>query len=391
MIRFLIQWFIKDKENIQNAKVRENYGLLAALVGIISNIFLVVVKVTIGVLMNSLAIIADGLNNLSDTVSSVISLISFKVANKPPDRNHPFGHGRIEYVAALLVSGLILLVGYEILKQSINNIIHPQGIEFNLLLMGFLVLSVLVKIWQMMVNRQIGKKINSEALLATATDSRNDVLVTTGTIVAIILAQLFKVNLDGFISLVIGLFILYSGYNIGKSVVSILLGQSIKKEEAERIKKAILAYEGILGVHDLISHAYGPTYSMVSIHAEVSESIGIEVSHELIDRIEKEVAEQLGIFLVIHMDPVTVNDPRLETLKSRVNEILQEVDPRLSGHDFRLVNGEDQINFIFDLELPFDFMDVDKDSLEARLVMGIKELDQRYAIVVNMEYSFIEE
>lgn len=391
MTNILIRLFIKDYQNYQDAKVRENYGMLAALIGIISNLFLVALKVTIGLLINSLAVVADGLNNLSDSISSVVSLISFKISNKPADRDHPFGHGRAEYVSALIVSFLILLVGYEILKQSIGNIIKPQPLEFNLLLVSFLVLSVLVKLWQMLVNRNIGHKISSKTLLATSVDSRNDILVTGGTIVAIVLSYGFKVNLDGYISLIIGLFILYSGYNLAKDVISILLGQSIKKEDADRIKEAVLGYEGILGVHDLISHTYGPTYSMVSLHAEVPDKVSIEVSHELIDRIEKEVGQQLGIFLVIHMDPVTVDDKRLELLKAKVSEILAKVDGMsLSAHDFRLVNGVDQINFIFDLELPFDFHDDEKPVIEKMLLEGIKSIDSRYNVVINMEYSFIE-
>lgn len=389
MLKFLIKIFIKDKDNIQNKKVRENYGLLAAMVGIISNLLLVILKVTIGLIINSLAVVADGLNNLSDSVSSVVSLISFKISNKPPDKGHPFGHGRIEYVSALVVCFLILLVGYEILKQSIGNILNPQQLEFNPLLIGFLILSVFVKVWQMIVNKKIGKMINSDTLIATSTDSRNDVLVTSGMIAAIIFSFLFDINVDGYISLLIGFFILYSGFNIGKEVVSVLLGQSIKKEDADKIKDSVLKYEGILGVHDLISHTYGPTYSMVSLHAEVAENVSIEVSHELIDKIEREVGEKLGIFLVIHMDPVTMNDERLEKLKIVVDDVLKGFDGELSAHDFRLVDGHDQINFIFDLELPFGFDESLKPGLEDKLIEEIKKRDARYNLVVNMEYSFI--
>ena len=390
MLKLLIDIFIRDKENIRDKKVREKYGLLAAIIGIASNLFLVGLKITIGLLINSLAVVADGLNNLSDSVSSVVSLISFKISNRPPDKDHPFGHGRVEYVSALVVSFLILLVGYEILKQSVGNILNPEPLDFNPLLLGFLILSIFIKVWQMLVNRKIGRKIRSDTLIATATDSRNDVLVTSGMISAIIISFLFKINLDGYISLLIGLYILYSGWNIGKEVVSVLMGQSIKKEDADRIKDAVLEYDGILGVHDLISHTYGPTYSMVSLHAEVAEEIPIEVSHELIDKIEREVGEALGIFLVIHMDPVTLNDERLETLKLVVGDVLKEYEGDLSAHDYRLVDGHDQINFIFDLELPFGFDESLKPGLEKKLLEEIKKKDPRYNLVVNMEYSFID-
>ncbi|MDD2371550.1 MAG: cation diffusion facilitator family transporter [Firmicutes bacterium] len=389
MLNFLINIFIKDKDNMMDKKVRENYGMLAAMVGIVSNLFLVGVKVAIGILINSLGVVADGLNNLSDMVSSIVSLISFKISNKPPDKGHPFGHGRIEYISALIVSFLILLVGYEILKQSVGNIMNPQTLDFNPLLIGFLILSVFIKVWQMLVNKRIGKRINSDTLIATSTDSRNDVLVTSGMIIAIIFSFMFNINVDGYISLIIGLFILYSGFNIGKDVVSVLLGQSIKKEDADRIKAAVLKYDGILGVHDLISHTYGPTYSMVSLHAEVSENVSIEISHELIDKIEREVGQELGLFLVIHMDPVTMNDKRLDKLKLVVNDVLSNFEGELSAHDFRLVDGIDQINFIFDLELPFGFDEGEKINIENKLTEEVKKRDSRYNLVINMEYSFI--
>lgn len=390
MLNFLINIFIKDKDNLQNKIVRENYGLLASVVGIVSNLFLVGVKVTIGIIINSLAVVADGLNNLSDMISSVVSLISFKVSNKPADKNHPFGHGRIEYVSALVVSFLILLVGYEILKQSIGNILNPKPLIFNPILVGFLILSVFVKVWQMLVNRNIGKRINSDTLIATSTDSRNDVILTSGMILAIIVSFLFKINIDGYVSLGIGLFILYSGYGIGRGVVSVLLGHSIKREDADRIKAAVVSYEGILGVHDLISHTYGPTYSMVSLHAEVSDKVSIEVSHELIDKIEREVGLEQGIFLVIHMDPVTVDDERLEHLKVIVADVLSRFEGEISAHDFRLVDGQEQINFIFDLELPFGYEDESKLSIEDKLIEEVKKKDPRYNLVINMEYSFID-
>ncbi len=389
MLKFLIKIFIKDKDNVQNNKVRESYGLLTAIIGIVSNLFLVGLKVTIGILINSLAVIADGFNNLSDTISSVVSLVSFKISNKPPDKDHPFGHGRIEHISALVVSFLILLVSYEILKQSIGNILNPETLEFNPLLIGFLVLSVFIKIWQMLVNKRIGKQINSETLIATGIDSRNDALITSGMIIAIIISFFFKINIDGYISLIIGLFILYSGFTIGKDVISTLLGKPIKKEDADRIKAAVLKYDGILGVHDLISHTYGPTYSMVSIHAEVAEYVSIEISHELIDKIEREVGEELGLFLVIHMDPVIMSDERLDKLKEVVNEVLTNFDREISSHDFRLVDGQDQINFIFDLELPINFDEEIKTTIEEKLIEEIKKVDLRYNLVVNMDYSYI--
>lgn len=391
MTELLIRLFIKDKGNLQNAKVRESYGFLAAMVGILSNILLAVGKVTIGALINSLAVLADGLNNFSDTVSSIVSLISFKVSTKPADKGHPFGHGRIEYVAAMIVSFLVLLVGYEILKQGIQKILHPEALTFDPLMTGILVVSALIKVWQMGVNRKIGKLIGSDTLVATGLDSRNDVLVTSGTILAIFITHFTGFNVDGYIALGIGLFILYSGYGMAKEMINTLMGQSIKKEDADRIKEAIMAYDGILGLHDLISHTYGPTYSMVSIHAEVSDKVPIDISHDLIERIEREAGDKLGIHLVIHMDPVTLGDERLNGLKGIVQQLLEKYPTNLSAHDFRLVDGEEQTNFIFDLELPFNFQESDKESLERELTEAIKAKDGECNVVINMEYSFIED
>ena len=390
MVDFLIKVFIKNSDNIKEAKVREKHGLLAAILGIFSNLFLVLIKVAIGLFSNSLSIVADGFNNLSDMVSSVVSLVSFKLAGKPADRNHPFGHGRMEYVAALLVSFFVVVVGYEIIKQAIDSIIDPRELSFSPVIVVILVISMVIKLWQMLMYKKVGGKIASDTLLATAIDSRNDVLVTAGTLVGILIFYFFKVNVDGIISLLIGLFILYSGIGLGREVISTLIGRSLDREEADRIKAEVLKFKGILGVHDIISHTYGPSYSMVSLHAEVSDKVPISVSHELVDKIEYEVGKLLGILLVIHMDPVTVDDPRLNQLKERVTSFLEAKDVDFSGHDFRLVDGRESINFIFDLEVPHSFDEVEKDLIEKELKDLIKSIDARYNLVVNIEYSFIE-
>ena len=390
MIDFLIRFFIKGYKEYKETKVREKYGLLAAILGITSNLFLVMVKITIGFISNSLAIVADGFNNLSDMISSIISLISFKVAGKSADRDHPFGHGRMEYIAALLVAFFVVIVGYEITKEAIFSILNPRDLTFNPLITAILIFSVLVKVWQMFMYKKFGKKIDSDTLLATAIDSRNDIIVTTGTIISILVLFFFKVNIDGIVSLLIGLFILYSGFGLGKDVVSTLLGQSLSREEADKIKHETLQYEGILGVHDIISHTYGPSYSMVSLHAEVSDRVPISVSHELIDIIEYEVGEKLGIFLVIHMDPISIDDPRLNILKAKVQALLKTKEKDFSSHDFRLVKGENSLNFIFDLEIPYDFKEEEQEELEKEILREIKNIDSRYKVIINMETSFVE-
>lgn len=391
LIESLFRRFIPGSGDITNPRVRERYGMAASLLGIISNIGLVILKILAGLMMGSLAIVADGLNNLSDSVSSIVSLVSFRIAGKPPDKDHPFGHGRAEHISALVVAGLILLVGYEILKQSISLIIQPQPLSFNPVLALLLLLSMGVKLWQMRVNQRIGRLIRSKTLQATGTDSRNDVLVTGGTLAGILIFRFTGLNLDPYISALIGLFILYSGFSISREVVSILLGESLDREEAERIRKSILAYPGILGVHDLISHAYGLAYNMVTIHVEVDDRAGFRESHDLIDRIEKEVGAELGILLVIHVDPVADGDPRMEEVRDRISSILQGVDPRISPHDIRLIPGKEGAKVLFDLELPYHFPEEEKEPLVRRLEEGLRELDPDYEAVVDLEYSYVSD
>lgn len=391
LIESLFKRFIPGGGDITDPRVRERYGLATASLGILSNLFLVVLKVLAGLFMGSLAIVADGLNNLSDSISSLVSLLSFRIAGKPPDQDHPFGHGRAEHVSALVVAGLILLVGYEILKQSVGNILEPAPLEFDPFLTFLLLLSMGVKLWQMGLNRHMGRLIHSKTLLATGDDSRNDVLVTGGTVAGLLIARFTGLNLDPYISALIGLFILYSGFSISREVVSLLMGQSLNREEAEEIKAAILSYPGILGVHDLISHTYGPTYQMASIHVEVDDRAGVRESHDLIDRIEKEVGAALGILLVIHMDPVQCGDPRLEEVREAIGRILAGRDSSISPHDIRLVPGKKRVSILFDLELPFHFPEEEKEPLVRKLAEGLRELDPAYEAVIHLEYGYIGE
>lgn len=389
MINFLSRIFIKDYKNYRDDKVRESYGLLASLLGIISNLILVIVKVTIGFFSNSLAIIADGFNNLSDMISSIISLVGFKIAGKPADRDHPFGHGRMEYIATLMVAFFVVIVGYQIVVEAISSITNPNKLDISPVILIILVLTALLKLWQMLMYKNVGKKINSDTLLATGVDSRNDIIVNIGTIFSIIIYFFFDINIDGYVSLIIGLFILYSGFGLGKDVISTLLGQPMSKKEADEIKNAVLRYDGILGVHDIISHTYGPNYSMVSLHAEVSDKVDVSVSHEIIDEIEKEVGEKLNILLVIHMDPITTDDSRLNLLREKIEDLLKVKGKDYSAHEFRLVDGKEHINFIFDLEIPHNLGEKDQDKLELEIKNMVKSIDSKYNVVINMEYSFI--
>lgn len=390
MIDVLIKFFIKDYKEYKEPNVREKYGLLAAIFGILSNFLLVIAKIFFGFISNSLAILADGFNNLTDMTASIISLIGFKVARKPADKNHPFGHGRIEYIAALLVSFFVVVAGYEITKKAIGSFFHTRVLMFSPVIIIVLVISVLIKFWQMFMYRSIGKKINSDILLATSVESRNDIIVTIGTIAGILVFYFFKMNIDGIVSLLIGLFILYSGFRLGEKVVSTLIGNSLSREEAGKIKYEILQYKGILGVHDIISHNYGPSYSMVSLHAEISDKTPVSVSHELIDTIEYEIGRKLGIFLVIHMDPISIDDPKLNILKSKVLALLKTKGKDFSGHDFRLVRGENSMNFIFDLEVPHNLKEDEQDDLKKEILKEIKNIDSRYKVVINMETGFIK-
>ena len=389
MTEFLVKHFVKDYEEIEKVSVRTAYGVLASAVGIFCNVLLFIVKCAVGFFLNSISVMADAFNNLSDAGSSVVGLVGVKMASKPADEDHPFGHGRIEYISALVVAFLVLQVGFTFFKDSIGKIREPEEMKFQLISMVILILSVGVKLWMGMFNRRLGKKIDSKVMLATATDAMGDVATTSVTILSILFWKLTGMNIDGFVGIIVSLVVMWAGIGIARDTLEPLIGEAVAPEEYVRISRFVEKYEGIVGSHDLIVHNYGPGRSMASIHAEVPNDVDIEVSHEVIDRIERDAAKKLGIFLVIHMDPVETRDKHVLGVKNQVVEVLAALDPAVSIHDFRMVDGKEQINLIFDLVVPFEYDHQKQEELKDSLKRLLKMHDSRYEFVMTVERSYV--
>lgn len=391
MTEFLVKQFVKNPEEVEKMSVRTAYGVLASAVGIFCNVFLFFVKFLIGMMMNSISVIADGFNNLSDAGSSVISFIGVKMASKPADEEHPFGHGRMEYISALIVAFLVMEVGFTFLKDAIGKIREPQEIKFHLISTCILILSVGVKLWLGMFNKKLGTKLDSKVMLATAEDSMGDVLATSATIISILVFKLFGVNIDGFIGLVVSVVVMKAGFEIAKDTIEPLLGEAVPKDVYERITNFVEAYEGVVGTHDLIVHNYGPGRSMASLHAEVPNDVDIEVSHEIIDRIEREAIREIGIYLVIHMDPVEMKNEETVNVRKILEDKLAKLDKQCSIHDFRMVHGEKQVNLIFDMVVPIQYDKEQRKFLVQKIRKAMQEQDERYQCVIVVESSYIAE
>ena len=369
--------------------MRTAYGVLASIVGIFCNVFLFAVKFAVGLVMRSVSVTADAFNNLSDAGSSIISFVGVKMAEKPADKDHPFGHGRIEYIAALVVSFLVLEVGFTFLKYSIGKIRNPETLNFQLVSVVILILSIAVKLWLGLFNRKLGEKIDSKVMMAVFTDSMGDVVTTAATILSLIFFAATGINIDGIVGVGVALVVMWAGVGIARDTLEPLIGEAIDPEVYRQIKHFVEGYDGIEGTHDLIVHNYGPGRSMASIHAEVPNDVDIEKSHEIIDRIEREAAKELGIFLVIHMDPVEMKDKSVLRIRDKAVQILNDLDPSSSLHDFRVVHGEHQINLIFDLVVPIDYDDEKKDALTLRLTERLKGADPRYECVITVESDYV--
>lgn len=391
MTEFLVRRFVKDSDRIDDSKVRTSYGILASVVGIISNILLFAVKAAVGAVLGSIAVIADAFNNLSDAASSIISFVGVRLADKPADKEHPFGHGRYEYIAAFIVAFMIIEVGITFVKSSWGKIIDPGKLSFNFLSVVFLCATILVKVWLSLFNRKLGDRINSTVMKAAAADALGDVLTTSATIAALLIYRFFGWNIDGYMGIVVAGVVIIAGFNIAKDTLKPLLGEAADPGISKKIQKMVESYEGILGSHDLIVHNYGPTQCMATIHAEVPNDVDIEKSHELIDRIEREVTKKTGVFLVIHMDPVEVKNEKVLKFRSMLFSILNEIDPKVSAHDFRMVWGDEQINLIFDLVVPREYDDKKQEILAEMIMKKVQEKDHRCQCVMTIEYSFIAE
>lgn len=386
MTRTLIRHFVPNAHNIHDTKVRERFGVLSGVVGIVCNVFLFLLKLAVGLIAGSVSIAADAFNNLSDGLSCVISIVGFKVSGKEPDAKHPFGYGRTEYVAGLIVSFIIMLVGFEFLKTSAGRILHPETVEFSWVMLGILFATILVKLWMGAFNHHIGMLIESPVLIAAGQDSRNDVITTGVVILGMTASRFTSLPVDGYAGLFVALFIIKAGAETTRDTIAPLLGEASDPEIAANIRKIVMGCDGIVGVHDLIIHNYGVGRSLASIHAEVPSNADFIAVHELIDEAEKAVLNQTGVYLVIHMDPIDVDNARVTALRERVDSVLHDADDRLSMHDFRVVGGERQINLIFDVVVPYSYDENRKQALLNTLCDKLKEIDSRYNPVVTFDH-----
>lgn len=394
MRKLLIKTFVKDYEQVREPKVREQYGKLAGYVGIVTNLILCVSKIAIGYLVNSIAIIADGINNLSDTSSSVITLIGFKMAAKPEDKEHPYGHARIEYLTGMVVSFFIILVGIKLLTSSINKIRNPEPMEFSYIIIIVLVLAIAVKIWQALFYYKTGTEINSSTLKATGTDSRNDVIATSAVLISVIIGKITALQLDGYMGALVALFILYSGIALIKETSGPLLGNAPDPELVAEIEDRICSQDGVLGIHDLVVHNYGPGRIFASVHVEVDAYEDLIKSHDIIDNIERTISEDLKIHLVAHMDPLETKDPLTIDLNNRINEIIESLDGVIGMHDLRIVAGYTHTNIIFDVVITPECTLSEKDiqeKIENELSGSddFKETGSVYYTIITFDKSYV--
>lgn len=382
----LIRRFVRHHEDTRTPQVRYAYGRLAGVTGLVCNLLLFSIKLLAGLLSGSLAIIADAFNNLSDAGSVVVTLVGFKLSSAPADRDHPFGHGRMEYLSALAVAVLIILAGFELVTSAVDKILHPVAAEFSLLTVLILVAAIGVKLWMAVFSRRIGKAIQSDALLAAATDSRNDVICTSLVLVCTLIGLFTDLALDGYIGLAVALFVIWSGFSVIRETVSPLLGQAPDEQLVRDIEQTVMAYDGVVGIHDMMVHDYGPGRVFVSLHAEVPADRDMMHSHDTIDCIERDLLEKFNIITCIHMDPVDTDDPETLRLKELTLGELAAIDERLTLHDFRVVSGPSHINLIFDVVVPFDYPD--KNTLPAVIEQRVQAIDERLFTIVQVETRY---
>lgn len=385
-MNFLVRRFIKNYQDTKDANVRTSIGKLSGIVGIFSNLFLFVIKFVIGTIVHSVSIQADGVNNLTDAGSNIISILSFHLANKPADKDHPFGHERTETIASLFVGILILVLGFETAKESISKVIHPGSIDFRIASVIILLISIIVKFWMYAYNKKLSKTYDSSLLEATALDSISDVCGTTAVLVSTLLSPVLHFNLDGYMGIVVSGIILYGAYGLLRDMINSLIGEAPDPELVHNIVDMIMAHPAILGVHDMMLHNYGPNKIFASAHVEVDSSKDIFETHDHIDNIEREVKENMNIDLVLHMDPVKVNDPETELYRAKVVEAIHQIDPKWGFHDFRIVSGPTHVNLVFDLVIPFEEK-YTQEEIEERLLKHI-ESDKKIYLVLTIDHPY---
>ena len=388
MTNFLIKLFVKDKDNVENQEVRGRYAMLSSITGIVVNILLSVFKLIFGIIANSMSIISDALNNVSDAGSSIITMIGFKMSQKKVDKDHPWGHGRMEYVTAFFVDILIILVGFELLQSSIEKIINPEMPAISNATIIILAVAILTKLWLFVFYNKIAKKINSAPIKGNAYDSISDSIATTAVLISALVAKFVNVTIDGYVSLLVSLFILITGIKAIKETIDLLLGQKPDPEFVESIEKFANKYEGIEGIHDIMVHDYGPGRKIVSFHAEVPADADICKAHDVIDQMEQDIFNEFGCITTIHMDPIVVDNAEINLMKEVTTNIVKKINDKYSIHDFRMTDGGERVNLIFDLVVPTDEK-VDKDKLVHEIQEKIKEENSKYYALIKVEHSYV--
>ena len=389
MTDLIIKAFIKDYKKTNDPKVRMKYGILSGGVGIGVNVLLCLLKFFVGALTGSIAITADAVNNLSDAGSSAVTVFGFKMAGKPADRNHPFGHGRIEYITAMIVSFIILFMGVELAIQSVKKIRSPEDIQFSVLGVIIIAASILGKLWLAFFNRGLGKRIDSPAMAAVVADIMSDIAATSITLIALILSRFFpSLHIDGWLGIIVAGFVFKAGLEIFRDTLSSLIGQPPSKELVEELKAKILSYDHVSGIHDLIMHNYGPDHFFATVHVEIPSDIDVMMGHDIIDNIENDIKKQMGIELTIHYDPLVVNNERVNELKEMTLNVVKRIDSDISIHDFRVVDGPMHTNLIFDVVIPYDFKEK-SGELISEIRLRISEINNSYFAIIKVEHSFV--
>lgn len=385
----IVNKFVKDNSNVKDDTVRNSYGILGGIIGILANVMLFVIKLSVGIVVSSIAIMADAFNNLSDAASSLITILGFKLSSKPADREHPFGHGRIEYLSALIVAFMVMLVGFQFIKSSFEKIIKPEPITFEMTSFILLIISIFFKLWLSKFNKFIGEKINSAALKASSTDALVDVVTTICIVISLLVSRFTSLPIDGYMGMFVALFIVYSGFNLVKDTINPLLGEAPDPELVESIEKMVLSYDNILGSHDLIIHNYGPGKCMASIHAEIPGNINVVDIHEVIDKAEREISKALKIYLVIHIDPICVIEGEVKEAYDDILSIIEKYDYIESIHDFRVVGKGDIKNLIFDVVIePSKKLSITDTELINIISEGVKKYHPSYNCVITIDKHY---
>ncbi len=387
MHTILVRLFIRDSENVNNTKVRTAYGTLGSVMGIVTNILLAVLKYIAGMLSGSISITADAINNLSDAGASIISLVGVKVSAKPADKDHPYGHGRVEYIAAFGVAFLVLLMGIELFKSSVDKIINPQPVTFSAISLCILIFSILAKLWLGFFNKKLGEKINSAPMIAVMKDSFSDCLATGVAAISIIVSAFSNINIDGYLGVIVAMFIFMAGFNILRDTMADLLGKPAEKEYVDEITNKLLSYDKIVGVHDMIIHDYGPGRKFASAHAEVPSNEDMMEIHDIIDLAERDIYNEFGLMISIHMDPIVVDDEKINALRQMTSDLVTKMCDEMSIHDFRVVDGPTHTNLIFDLIVPHKYH-LTTEQIVKEIENKLSKIDERYFAVITVEHAF---